>query len=261
MKKTIKKIITGTLLFIITLISGIITLVLYPEPLFANKLEYKNFKVYSNNEISGDIKVILDNAKAIVAESELYDSSYLYDIFLSYHSLYNSIDDRLLGEGPSARALDNNLIIKINIDPKRNLAFPTFHENCEIDLTYLITHEMVHCLQANKYGKMRFNPFRHPEIWKLEGYPEYVSKQIYRDNEYNLINEINRYIDMNSKSKDGWLLIGNGKCSVPAIYYKSELMMKYLIDVKKFSYDKILTDTVSENTVYDDMIKWKGTLK
>ncbi len=179
MKKTIKKIITGTLLFIIIFISGIITLVLYPEPLFANKLDYKKIKVYANNEISADIKVILDNAKTIVAESELYDSSYLYDIFLSYHSLYNSIDDRLLGEGPSARVLGNNLIIKINIDPKRNVASPTFHENCEVDLTYLITHEMLHCLQANKYGKMKFNPFRHPEIWKLEGYPEYVCRYHY----------------------------------------------------------------------------------
>ncbi len=78
---------------------------------------------------------MLDNAKTIVAESELNDPSYMYDIFLSYNSLYNRIDDKLLGKEPSARAIDNNLIIKISIDPKRNVAFPTFHKNCEIDLT------------------------------------------------------------------------------------------------------------------------------
>jgi len=37
--------------------------------------------------------------------------------------------------------------------------------------------------------------------------------------------------------------------------------MKYLIDVKYFSYDKILNDTVSESTVYDKMIKWKDKVK
>lgn len=203
MKKTIKKIVTGTLLIAITFISGVVTLVLYPQPLFANNLEYKNFKVYSNNEISTDIKVILDNAKTIVAESELNDLSYMYDIFLSYNSLYNKFDDKLLGKGPSARAIDNNLVIKIRIDPKRNVAFPTYHGDCEEDLTYLIAHEMIHCLQANKYGKMKFNPFRHPEMWKLEGYPEYVSKQMNRNDNYDLVNEINRYIVWKVKAKMG----------------------------------------------------------
>lgn len=261
MKKIIKKIVAGTLLFVMIFISGVITLVLYPQPLFANKLEYKNFRVYSNNKVNTDIEVILNNANTRVAASELNDSSYRYDIFLSYNSLYNKIDDKLLGKEPSARAIDNNVIIKIRIDPERNLGYPAFHENGEVNLTHLIAHEMVHCLQANKYGKMKFNPFRHPEMWKLEGYPEYVSKQMNRNDNNDLVNEINRYTDMESKSKDGWILAGDNNCSIPEIYYKSALMMKYLIDVKHFSYDKILRDTVSEKTVYDEMTKWKDNIK
>lgn len=68
---------------------------------------------------------------------------------------------------------------------------------------------------------------------------------------------------MESKSKDGWILAEDeeSNCSVPEIYYKSRLMMKYLIDVKHFTYDKILNDTVSENTVYNEMIKWKDKVK
>lgn len=263
MKRAFKRIITGTLLFVVTFISGVITLVLYPQPLFANQFAYKNFKVYSNHEIGTNINVILDNAQALVAASELSDPSYKYDIFLSYNSLYNRFDDHLLGKGPSARAIDNNLVIKVSIDPKRNLAFPAFHEHCEVDLTYLLTHEMVHCLQANTYGKMKFNPFRHPEMWKLEGYPEYVSRRMSRTNNQYLANEIDKYIDAENKSKNGWILAEDeySTCSIPQIYYKSRLMMKYLIDVKHFSYDKILTDTVSENTVYEEMIKWKDTVK
>lgn len=261
MKNSIKKIAAGTLLFVITFISGVITLVLYPQPLFANKLEYKNFKVYSNNKIDNDIKIILNNANTRVAKSELNDPSYTYDIFLSYNSLYNTIDDQLLGKGPSARAIDNNLVIKIRIDPARNLSYPTFRGNCEVNLTHLITHEMIHCLQAHKYGKMKFNPFHHPEMWKLEGYPEYVSKQMNRNDDNDLVNEINRYTDMESKSKDGWILAGDNNCSIPEIYYRSALMTKYLIDVKHFSYGKILRDTVEENTVYNEMIKWKNNFK
>ena len=257
MKKITKKIITGTLLLVITFISGVITLVLYPQPLFANKLEYKNFRVYSNNKISTDVKGILDNAETIIVKSELNDPSYNYDIFLAYNSLYNSIDNTLLGTGPSARSIDNNVVVKIRIDPKRNTAFATFHKECEVDLTHLIAHEMVHCLQAHKYGKIKFNPFWHPEMWKLEGYPEYISKQMNRKDNDDLVNEINNYTDLKSKSKDGWILTSDGNCSVPEIYFKSTLMMKYLIDVNHLSYDKILNDTVSENAIYADMIKWK----
>ncbi len=72
MKKIIKKIVAGTLLFVMIFISGVITLVLYPQPLFANKLEYKNFRVYSNNKIDNDIKIILNNANTISVKSCFY---------------------------------------------------------------------------------------------------------------------------------------------------------------------------------------------
>ncbi len=100
-------------------------------------------------------------------------------------------------------------------------------------------------------------------MWKLEGYPEYVSKQMNRKDNYDLVNEINRYIDKESKSIDGWILEEdeNSNCPIPRIYYKSRLMMKYLIDVKRFSYDKILNDTVSENAVYNEVIEWKNKVK
>jgi hypothetical protein len=57
------------------------------------------------------------------------------------------------------------------------LAYPTFHKACQVNLAELSAHEMTHCLQANKYGLPKFNPFKHPERWKLEGYPEYIARQ------------------------------------------------------------------------------------
>jgi hypothetical protein len=97
--------------------------------------------------------------------------------YFVYNSFYDKIDEKLLGIGRTARATLNNVIIKVRIDPKSNLAFPTFHKDCEVNLTDLLAHEMTHCLQANKYGIIKFNPFKHPELWMLEGYPEYISRQ------------------------------------------------------------------------------------
>jgi hypothetical protein len=245
-----------TTLTIVVAISGLATILLFPQPLFANKMEYKQFTVYSNDEITNDIIPLLDNAMALVEKSEINDPDYEYDILLAFNSLFNKIDDKLLGYGPTARGTDNNVTIKVEIDAKRNLFFPTFHGKCQANLTFLLAHEMIHCLQANKYGILKFNPLRHPEMWKLEGYPEYIARQPkLTAKDYSLTSEIDRYIELESKATDIWIKIEDRACEAPKYYYKGRLMIEYLMDIKHWSYNQILNDTTSTNSVYADMIK------
>ena len=262
MKKRFKKIFKVTLLSLLAAFVTIAVVILFPQKLFANKLKYKSFTVCSNNIIDNNIKIVLDNAMSLVQRSELYDSGYDYNIILCYNSLYNKIDDKLPGPGSAARARLHNVIIKVRIDSKDNLAFPTFPRACEINLDYLIAHEMIHCLQAHKYGIFKFNPFSHPEYWKLEGYPEYISKQKESSGTaYDLTAEIDRYQNLKSHSKNNWVLSEESGCEVPDYYYKGWLMMKYLIDIKHLSYHQILKDTSSENIIYQEMIDWSKRSK
>jgi hypothetical protein len=262
MNKKFRRVFKRTLLTLLIIISAFATIILFPQLLFANKMKYKKFKVCSNDKISYDIKIVLDNAMNLVQKSELYDSSYKYNIILCHNSFYNKIDDRLLGIGPAARATLNNVIIKVRIDPKSNLAFPTFRKECEVNLAYLLAHEMIHCLQANKYGIMKFNPFRHPEFWKLEGYPEYISRKPgLSSKDYSLTSEIDRYVNLENKATDLWILAEEGGCEAPNYYYKGRLMMEYLMDIKHLSYDQILKDSVSESTIFKEMVKWKDSTK
>lgn len=262
MKKIIKRIFKITLLTLLAAILTIVTIVLFPQHLFANKLNYKNFTVCSNNKIDNDIKTILNNAMTLVEKSELYDSNYKYNIILCYNTFYNKIDDMLAGAGPAATPRGNSILIKVRIDSKSNLAFPTFHKACKTNLTELLAHEMTHCLQANKYGILKFNPFKHPEFWKLEGYPEYISKQKELSNkDYSLTSDIDRYVNLKSKATDIWISSEEGGCEAPDYYYRGKLMMEYLIDIKHLSYDQILKDTTSENNVYREMIKWNDSTK
>jgi hypothetical protein len=262
MKKKCKKIFRITLLAFLATFLTIFLIILFPERLFANKVKYKEFTVYSNDKIDGNIKIVLDEAMDLVQKSELYDSSYKYNIILCYNTFYNKIDNKIFGTGPAARSRLHNLIIKIRIDPKNNLAFPTFHKACEVNLTEIIAHEMIHCLQAHKYGILKFNPFKHPEFWKLEGYPEYISKQNELTGEgYNFTSDINRYVNLKSKATEIWISSEEGGCEVPDYYYRGKLMMEYLMNIKHLSYDQILKDTLSESTVYQEMIKWKDNSK
>jgi hypothetical protein len=198
----------------------------------------------------------------LVKKSEINDSDYKYNIIVCYHSFYNKLDDKLFGEGPAARSRLNDLIIKVSIDPKNNLAFPTFHKACEVNLTELLAHEMIHCLQANRYGITKFNPFKHPEFWKLEGYPEYISRQKeLSSKDYNLSNDIENYIYLRHKANDIWIAEEKGGCEVPDYYIKGRLMIEYLMDIRHLSYTEILNDTSSENTIYQEMIQWKDGIK
>jgi hypothetical protein len=38
-------------------------------------------------------------------------------------------------------------------------------------------------------------------------------------------------------------------------------MMKYLIDIRHLSYDQILKDNTSENSIYQEMIRWNDNTK
>ena len=260
MKKLLKRILKITFLTFITAVLTIAGIILFPQCLFADKMEYKNITVYSNDKIPGDIQTVLDNAINLLKQSEIYDSNFKYNIILSYNSFYNEIDDKLLGAGPAARTTLKNVIIKVKIDAKNNLAFITFHKACETNLTELIAHEMTHCLQANKYGILKFNPFKYPALWKLEGYPEYIAKRKeLSSKDHSLSGDIDRYINLEKKANDIWILSEDCGCEVPNYYYKGRLMTEYLIDIKHLSYDKILKDTISENAVFQEMIKWKGT--
>jgi len=262
MKKIFKRLLRITFLAILTGILTIVVIILFPQRLFANRTTYKKFSVYSNGKIDDAINIVLDSALTLVQKSELYDSNYEYNIILCNNSFYNKIDNKILGTGPAARARLHHVIIKVRIDPKNNLAFPTFHKACEVNLTEIIAHEMIHCLQAHKYGILKFNPFKHPEFWKLEGYPEYISKQKRRlSKDYSLRADIDRYLNLETKAKETWILSGEGGCEVPDYYYRGKLMMEYLMDTRHLSYDQILKDTTSEKTIYREMIKWKDSIQ
>jgi len=261
MNKKFRKILKRMLFMLLIIISALVTIILFPQLVFANKMKYKNFKVCSNDKINPGIKIPLDNAIALVQRSELYDSSYKYNIILCHNTFYNKIDD-LLGIGPAARGRPNNVIIKVRIDPTSNLAFATFPKECEVNLTYLFAHEMIHCLQIKKYRIIKFNPFRQPELWKVEGYPEYISRKTkLSSKDYSLANEIERYVNLENKATDIWILTEEGGCEFPNYYYKGRLMVEYLMDIKHMSYDQILKDSVSETTIFKEMIKWKDSTK
>ena len=50
-------------------------------------------------------------------------------------------------------------------------------------------------------------------------------------------------------------------CEVPDYYYKGRLMIAYLMNIRHLSYDQILKDGISENVIFQEMIKWTDSTR
>lgn len=253
MKKVFKKIISTIAITLLVLVSGLVTVVFSPQILFANKIEHKHFSVYSDAPVDElSLKTRLDDAYALIEYSELHDTAYHFDVLLAYNHFFNKIES-LQGTGPIARATAGYITFKVPINPKQNYAVG---RSGKVNLTWLLAHEMVHNLQANRYGLLNFSPLKHPPMWKLEGYPEYIAKRSYlKDERYSLRSEVARYLKLRSESDDGIVEVTNNHF-MPLYYYKGRLMVEYLIGVKGLSYDQILKDDRSEQEVFDELLHW-----
>lgn len=256
MKKIIKRTIAGLALSAFVMISGLVTIIFSPQILFAERMEFQHFTVYCDQEFDFEAtQTVLKNAYALVQQSELHDPNFQFKLFFAYGNIFNDIES-LQGQGPIARATAGNITFKVPVEMKNNR---TLNTRSEVDFTELLAHEMMHVLQAHKYGLINYSPVKHPPIWKLEGYPEYVSRsKALHGTDYNLASEIDRYMRLEKSSSDGFVEVVKNHF-VPAYYYKGRLMIEYLIDVQGFSYDKIVNDDRSEEEVFSEMLNWRDS--
>ena len=250
--KTAKKVFFATALTLLVSIIFLAGFLLVPQNLFANHSDHNNFKIYSNKPIDIKLNSILDHSLSLVKKSELFDKAYHYDIFIADNTLYNYLDSKILGPAMS-RSIDNNVILKVGLDIDNDKLIGAHNTR---NLTQTIAHEMIHCLQVNKYGKLKFNPWHHPEMWKLEGYPEYIAMQDYlTSKKYSLNSEIKKLEAFENTSNNGWYETEKGQYD-PVVYFRGRLMIEYLIDIKGLNYDEILNEKFTADEVYTDMIKW-----
>jgi hypothetical protein len=231
-----KKLLIGTSCTILTLLALLFVFILYPNNLFARRTVHKEFTIYADHPTKGDYKAALDKAITLIKTSELYDSKYHYDIFLTQGTFYKDVIFKLFGPGP-ARSQDNNILLNIPADFEQDLLIGP---KTKRDLTSTIAHEAIHCLQFHKYG------FRSIPTWKKEGYPEYVARQ----GEGDFCTNVRRL----STLHDTWMELKPGHFD-QLVYFKGRLMIEYLIRCKGMTYDQILDDAIQEDEVYHEMMQ------
>ncbi len=251
MKKAIIKWSFRVLLFAVTLLGLLVIIVLNPSLMYANKKILGDFNVYHDNPIDKDCKLRLDDAMNILQTSELYDSTIKFDICLNDGSHFPELLEIFLGRAFALGYTSN----KVTLCGKTN-----FQENyvevngLKWNLTQLLAHEETHCLVFHKLGFWNSNPVANHPKWKWEGYPEYVARQ--QPYQLVLAKNIEQLIEGEKKEKDEWGISFADSTITSREYFKYRLLNQYCFEIRKMSFNDLLNDTSSEQTIEKQMMDW-----
>ena len=153
-----------------------ILILLFPQFLFAKKIDYKSFTVYYHaQKINIDsLKAILDDSEKLLKNSELYDASSKQKIFLC-----NSFGEFTFWAPFSRKSFALNYMITQNIFISKasiaeNKAFRNGKENNTRTLSSIIAHETTHSLLEDRLGTRKYLSL---PTWKNEGYCDFIADE------------------------------------------------------------------------------------
>ena len=262
------------------LIAAYIGVLLYPGVLFANQFEYKNFTVHSQEDLGVGIETILDNIEAAIATSEIYDPALEYDILFGHgNTVFRITEDvrwwltvRIWGIGP---ALTYNASIPPRFNHVVTFRIPDVENNAllhpehlrPINMTRLLTHEVVHTLTTSRIGLDRIPSI---PVWKQEGYGDYIaaSTTILANPAYSLRESVERILSLDlswmqdddgnytpmrygCQSAGGSIEIEGGSGGL-ACYYIGRVLLEYLFEVKGLTFDEAFAPEIRDtDTLYE----------
>ncbi len=247
MKRQIKKWTYRLTATVVLIVGLLLIIVLNPNLTYANKTNHKNFTIYHNKPIDPLLFSSLDSAAKLLTTSEFNNNNLKLDICTNDGSSYPSIIKAIQGQA-FARGFYNKVVIHGKMNYKENFVqLNGYHWN----LIQLLAHEMIHCLQYDRLGLIKSNPIANISNWKWEGYAEYISRQ--NTNQKSLINNIER---LNQYDLNTWEITFDDNSITSREYYNYWIMVQYCLDIKKMTYQQLLSDTSSEQSYEEEMINW-----
>lgn len=230
------------------LITGILlTIILNPLLTYANKTFHNQFTIYHNKPIDPLFIKTLDQAKELVASSDVFESNYTIDICMNDGSKYPGLIKLFLGKAFAWGFYDKVVLQGTTNFDQNYLELNGYKWN----LTQLLAHEIVHCLQFNKLGFWKSKPIADIPNWKWEGYAEYVSRQ--NPDQKVLQKNIDRFIATNNNN---WAVTFSDSTIAPREYYEYWIMIQFCIDIKKMTFKQIIADRTDAEIVRNEMMSW-----
>lgn len=250
MKKQVKRWAFRLVFTSLLLLGLLVTFMLSPVLLYANKTVIGNYSIYHNKPLRPMLVFRLAQSASLIKSSELYDSNLKMDVCLKDGSAYPGLVEKVMGRDLLS-SFYNKLVFtgdEVNFDNDYIL----FCEH-KWNLTQMLAHAQVHCLAFHAYGPWKSNPIgKHPE-WKWEGYPEYIARQSAQLG--NLQKGIKTLLGIQRDNNAGWMTLPDSTETL-VHYFKYRLLIQYCLEIKKMTFVSLLQDTTREETVRLHMMGW-----
>ena len=250
MKKKFKKwmfrlMVTGLFLF-----GLLVTFMLSPILLYANKTKVGNYSIYHNKTINKDFIRHLEQSNIIIKSSELYNPNLKIDVCLKDGSNYPGLIKFVLGKDFLSSFYNKIILTGDSVNYNNNYIQLDGHK---WNLTQMLAHAQVHCLEFNTYGLWQSNPIAKHPVWKWEGYPEYVARQ--NSDQVNLQTNIEKLLQAERINNNGWMKFADSTETL-IVFEEYRLLIKYCIEIKKMTFIELMKDTAKEENLRQQMISW-----
>lgn len=241
-KKLLLKL-AGTVLFLVVLL---ITFLLNPSLLYANKTVYQNITIHHQGPLRADLFELIDQSLETARQAEIASSGWKTDLCLNDGSSYPALVRRLLGE--DVFTAFSNKVVFLGKDVQ---AYDRFYLwDRELKYSQFLTHGLVHNLQFKHHGLWDANPLGGYPMWRWEGYAEYVTL----GKQYDLKCLVEDYEERKVAPYE-WFALSNGEGTI-SLHVRHLILTKYAFEVKKQGYDQFLNDPQSESEAYEEVLNW-----
>ena len=239
LKKRTKRVLISIGIFFGIIVLSIllyISVLIFPQLIFANKFEYKNFTVYYQNPKINheDMTFVLDKSIELLSQSELFDNQFKQNVFIcssySEYSFLAPMHGSTFGVNVS---LTRNIILANSSFPE-NLSMRNGNDNNKRTLSSVIAHETAHSLLANK---LRLIKYKLLPTWKNEGYCDFIANESSYDEQTGMTNICNNIV-VDSPSFE---------------YFKYRLYATYLFQEKKITLESFLNDDFDTQSLYKEI--------
>jgi len=205
-------------------------IVLNPTLLYSHETIFGNYTIYHDSLLDNNIKIWIEKSATHMESSEIYDSDLKIDICLNDGSSYPKVIWKIFGSPVFGTGFYNKVVLHGEANYKGNYVRLNGYQ---WNLTQLLIHEQMHCMQFNYFGLLNSNPIADYPHWKWEGYPEYISRQ--NIDQKNLLKNITHLIETAAADKNGWGIGFADKTFTSRTYYNWWTMVHYCLEIKKMS--------------------------
>lgn len=213
------------------------TMLIYPNWAFAYSYDHKNISVFSDQPIDSTIKDRLDDALTNLESSELYDPNMQFNVYFCYNKYRLGFFTRNTNVGGLVNGVisQNVFLREANIAEDKLIPPGTWLMDADVrTLTYFLTHEMTHSMQADYKRFMRLSH----SAFMMEGYADYVAKR-----------ETFNYEEALAKYRSGHAFYAEDS----PLYNRQHLAIAHLIDQESLTYKDILVTKPDLDSVLEKL--------